>query len=138
MDVEELKQLCGEFPGVQTTLYGDPSNILVYSVGEKKFAYFKTSEPEMWRFSIRVTPERFLELTDIPGIRPARYMGRFHWVTIVHSNALPAQYLVELVAWSYERALHSLSRAARLALRSADILPLPRHSIGIYSDKLKQ
>lgn len=119
MSVEDQKQLCQDFPGVQRTLHADPSNILVYSVGDKKFAYFKTSNPEMGRFSIRVTPDRFLELTDVPGIKPARYMGRFHWVTIVHPKVLPAHYLAELVAWSYERALQSLSKASRTLLIQA-------------------
>ncbi len=116
MGTDELKQMCQDFPGAERTHYAHPSNFLVYAVGDKKFAYFKTSEPEMWRFSIRVTPERFVELTDVPGIKPARYMGRFHWVTIVHPEVLPPDYLSELVAWSYERALHSLSKAARSAL----------------------
>jgi len=30
-------------------------------VGGKKFAYFKTSNPERWRFSVKVTPARFVE-----------------------------------------------------------------------------
>ncbi len=113
MNTDKLKQLCQDFPGAQHTLYQAPSNILVYSVGDKKFAYFKTSDPEKWRFSIRVTPERFLELTDVPGIKPARYMGRFHWVTIVRPEMMPEDYLNELVSWSYERALRSLSKTAR-------------------------
>ena len=116
MGTDELKRMCQGFAGVARTLYGHPSNFLVYAVGDKKFAYFKTSEPEMWRFSIRVTPERFVELTDVAGIKPARYMGRFHWVTIVHPEVLPPEYLRELVAWSYERALQSLGKTARAAL----------------------
>ena len=94
-------------------MYDAPSNILVYAVGDKKFAYFKTSEPEKWRFSIRVSPDRFVELTGMPGIKPARYMGRFHWVTIVNPHSLPAKYLVELIDWSYHKALGSLSRVQR-------------------------
>ncbi|WP_457096695.1 MmcQ/YjbR family DNA-binding protein [Lysobacter sp. P5_B9] len=85
-------------------------NILVYNLGEKTFAYFKTSEPERWRFSVRVTPDRFLELTDMPGVKPARFMARFHWVTIVDVRRMPEAYLTELVTWSYRRALGSLSR----------------------------
>ena len=111
-----LKALCASFPGATAQLYEAPSNILVYAVGDKKFAYFKTSKPEQWRFSIRVTPSRFVELTDVPGIKPARYMGRFHWVTIVNPKCLPADYLAELIDCSYQRALASLSKARRAAL----------------------
>ena len=104
MDVAAVKEHCSAYPGASSTLYGPPSNVLVYYVGGKKFAYFKTSEPEQWRFSIRTTPERFLELTDVPGIKPARYMARFLWVTIVDVGAVPADYLQELIEWSYAKA----------------------------------
>jgi predicted DNA-binding protein (MmcQ/YjbR family) len=110
MDVAALKAHCARYPGAHSRLYADPSNVLVFAVGSKQFAYFKTSEPERWRFSVRVTPDRFLELTDVPGIKPARYMARFHWVTIVDVRSVPQAYLRELVAWSYAKALSGLSR----------------------------
>jgi predicted DNA-binding protein (MmcQ/YjbR family) len=116
MDVKGLKAHCSRFPGATSRVYGPPGNVLVYSVGGKQFAYFKLSDPEMWRFSIRVTPERFLELTDVPGIKPARYMARFHWVTIVDVRSVPERYLKELVGWSYHKALGSLSRAQQARL----------------------
>lgn len=116
MNVEQLKKFCRGFAGTTEKLHGDPSNILVYSVGGKHFAYFKTSEPEKWRFSICVTPERFVELTDVPGVKPARYMARFHWITIVKVQRFPAAYLTELVEWSYQKAFGSLSRSRQRAL----------------------
>nr|WP_255746345.1 MmcQ/YjbR family DNA-binding protein [Lysobacter sp. CFH 32150] len=103
-------------PGATSRLLGHPSNILVYSVGDRNFAYFKTSEPERWRFSIRVSPDRFVELTDIPGIKPARFRARYHWVTIVDVRSVPAAYLAELVEWSYNKALNSLSKRRRIEL----------------------
>lgn len=115
MDVTAVKELCSRFPGASSKLYGSPSNVLVYYAGGKKFAYFKTSEPEQWRFSIRTTPERFLELTDLPGIKPARYMARFHWVTIVDVNTLPTDHLLELIDWSYTKAITRRKKAATRA-----------------------
>ena len=100
-------------------MYGEPYNFLVYSVGGKKFAYFKTSQPERWRFSTRVTSDRFVELTDVPGVKPARYRGRFGWITIVNVSTFPAGYLKELVEWSYQRAFTSLSKAKQHAFRAA-------------------
>lgn len=119
MKLEKLKAFCGEFPGATKTTYDEPSNVLVYSVGGKNFAYFKTSEPERWRFSTRVSPDRFVELTDMPGVKPARYMGRFHWVTIVNVDQFPAAYLTELVTWSYSKALGSLTKSKQLAISSS-------------------
>ena len=119
MNVSQLKRFCRAFPGARETLYEEPYNFLVYSVGGRKFAYFKTSEPERWRFSTGVDPHRFIELTDVPGVKPARYRGRFHWVTIVTVSRFPAPYLQELVACSYARALSSLSGARQAAVRGA-------------------
>lgn len=113
MDIQQVKDFCAQLKGVSVRLYGAPQNVLVYAVADKQFAYFKTSEPERWRFSFRVSPDRFLELTDIPGIKPARYMARFHWVTVVDPATLPAAYLTELIEWSHGKALASLSKARR-------------------------
>jgi len=121
MNVAQLKRFCRAFPHTAETLYGEPYNFLVYSVGGKKFAYFKTSQPERWRFSTKVTVERFIELTDVPGVKPARYRGRFHWITIVDVSSFPASYLRELVEWSYQRALSSLTRTRRAALAPKQI-----------------
>jgi predicted DNA-binding protein (MmcQ/YjbR family) len=119
MNVSQLKEFCRGFPGAIETLYGDPYNFLVYSVGGRKFAYFKTSHPERWRFSTRVASDRFVELTDVPGVKPARYRGRFHWITIVHVSGFPAVYLTELVEWSYQRAFLSLSKTRQIAIRAS-------------------
>lgn len=119
MNVAQLKRHCRKFAGAVETLHGHPSNILVYAVGGKTFAYFKTSDPEQWRFSVRVTPSRFLELTDMPGVKPARYMGRHHWVTIVKVHEFPSPYLVDLVEASYRRALASLGKARQLSISHA-------------------
>jgi predicted DNA-binding protein (MmcQ/YjbR family) len=119
MNVSQLKQFCRKFPNATETLYGEPYNFLVYSIGGRKFAYFKTSLPERWRFSTRVTPDRFIELTDVSGVKPARYRGRFYWITIVTVSSFPAPYLQELVEWSYQWAFASLSRSRQRAIRGA-------------------
>ena len=62
-------------------------------------------------------PDRFIELTDVPGVKPARYRGRFGWVTIVKVHSFPEAYLRELVVWSYQKAFDSLSKAKRFAVR---------------------
>src|SRR5579872_7369523 len=95
MNASQLKRFCRDFPHTTERLYGEPYNFLVYSVGGRKFAYFKTSHPERWRFSTRVSPDRFVELTDVPGVKPARWRGRYHWITIVDVSTFPADYLRE-------------------------------------------
>lgn len=116
MNTDQVKKFCAGLPGAESRLLEDPMNVLVYSVGGKSFAYFKTSEPERWRFSFRASPERFIELTGVPGIKPARWMGRWRWVTVVDVRSVPAAYLRELVAWSHRKALESLSARRRNAI----------------------
>lgn len=116
MDIEQVKNYCQQLAGAEAHEFSAPANVLVYALGKKRFAYFKTSEPEKWRFSIRVSPEQFLALTDQPGIRPARYMARFHWVSIVNVATVPEDYLKELIGNSYLRALRSLSKKAQTAI----------------------
>ena len=118
MNVPQLKKFCRGFPRTTETLYGEPWNFLVYAVGGRKFAYFKTSEPERWRFSVRVTPDRFVELTDVAGVKPARYRGRYGWITIVDVSTFPTGYLKELVGSSYRRALASRSKARQRAVQA--------------------
>lgn len=116
MNVAQLKKFCAALPGAASRLLDEPMNVLVYSVDGKTFAYFKTSQPERWRFSFRASPERFIELTDVPGIKPARWLGRYRWVTVVDVRSVPAAYLRELVEWSHRKALDSLSRKRRSEL----------------------
>jgi predicted DNA-binding protein (MmcQ/YjbR family) len=124
VDTRALKAYCARFPGATSRALDPPYNVLLYEIGGKQVAYFKLSEPEKWRFSFRATPERFLELTGVPGIKPARYTGRFHWITVVDVRSVPADYLRELVAWSYDKALGSLSIARRSkALRNPQSRP---------------
>lgn len=116
MDVAALKRHCRSLPGSVEQRYSDPANILTYAVGGKRFAYFKTSEPERWRFSFKVAPERFLELTDQPGIKPARWLGIHRWITVVDVASVPTAELKSLVAWSYGYAWDRLTRRQRAAI----------------------
>jgi predicted DNA-binding protein (MmcQ/YjbR family) len=120
MNVAQLKRYCRALPRAAETLYGKPWDFLVYEIRGRKFAYFKTSEPERWRFSVKVAPDRFIELTDVPGVKPARYRGRYGWITIVNVSAFPAGYLRELVEWSYRWALVPPGKARRAALLEQD------------------
>ena len=94
--IAELRATCQ----LEQPSHGKPYNFMAYFIGGGKFAYFKTRHPERWRFSARVTPERFLELTDVAGVKPARYRGRFHQITIVDVSRFPEGHLRELVEWS--------------------------------------
>lgn len=130
MDVIQTRAFCATLPGATVTEWGEPANLLAYFVGGKRFAHFKTSAPERWRFSFKVAPERFLELTDQPGIKPARWLGRYRWVTVVDVRAMPDEELRALIHWSYRAALATLSRARRRELAGEAPAPAPARGAG--------
>lgn len=123
MDLQQTQRFCAGLPGATVTEWGEPANLLAYFVGGKRFAHFKTSAPERWRFSFKVAPERFLELTDQPGIKPARWLGRYRWITVVDVRAMPDEELQSLIRWSYRAALATLSRARQREIAGTTMTP---------------
>ncbi|MET1079995.1 MAG: MmcQ/YjbR family DNA-binding protein [Pseudomonas sp.] len=116
MTLDDVSQFCRALPGCAERLVASPGNIQLFEVHGNQFAYYKTSDPERGRFSFRVTPERFLELTDQPGIKPARYMQRFHWITVVDVQSLPDPDLQALIQGSYRMAVERLSKKHQATL----------------------
>ena len=116
MNVEQLKEYCLSLPGSEAKEIAHPGNLLSYSLLGKKFAYFKTSQPEQWRFSLKTLPTMFMELTDQDGFKPARYMGRFYWVSIIDVEMVDENYLKSLIEYSYNFALKSLPKYKQAAL----------------------
>ena len=76
----QLQALCGDWPGVTGDIKWGVN--LVLSVGGKMFAVTPSDGSEGGRLSLKVADERFLELTDQPGIVPAPYLARARWVSI--------------------------------------------------------
>ena len=86
-----------------------------YSVGDRMFAVFGIDAGKALGMSIKVDPERFLELTDIEGIVPAPYLARARWVKFERADALPAAEVKALIARSHALIAAKLTRAAREA-----------------------
>ena len=97
MDLSLVSEYCRSLPGVTTLEKRHPGNTYRFLVDKRGFAYYKTSAPQQGRFSLRTTPERYWELTDQENspypIQPARYMARFHWITIVDVSAIPDDWM---------------------------------------------
>lgn len=74
---------------------------LVYSVGGKMFCVFLLDAGRACTCSFKVDGERFLELTDVPGVIPAPYLARAQWVQVARGHALAAADLDALVRRSH-------------------------------------
>ena len=82
MTHDELEQQCLALPGVQLDLKW--RGMRVFSVaGNRMFALI---DPYQDSLSFKVESASFLGHTDRPGIRPAAYLARAHWISMSASQ----------------------------------------------------
>ena len=108
MSLAPLRKLCGSLPGATRDIKWGADE--VYSVGNKMFAVFFVDGRTTRNVSFKVDPERFLELTDRPGIVPAPYLARAHWVQLQEPDALSADDAKALLARSHALVFSKLTR----------------------------
>ena len=116
MDFEAAKKLCRSFPGAsEDTKWG---NDIVFSVGLKMFAVTDLEVPASG-ISFKVEDERFLELTDRPGIIPAPYLARAKWVYVENAKALSDKEAAILLRRSYELVFAKLTKKLQREISEA-------------------
>ena len=108
MTPEELETLCKEWPGVASSVKWEDD--LVFTVAAKMFAVVGLRGPHTGRLSFKVDYDRFLELTDQPGMIPAPYMARAFWVSIVEPERFSRAETEAFVRRSYELVRAGLSK----------------------------
>ena len=73
---------------------------LCFKVAGKIFAMLSlASVPPSLYF--KCTPERFAELCEVEGIRPAPYVGRYKWVLLERLDILGDEEIEDLIRHSY-------------------------------------
>jgi len=102
MNVDFVRDHCLSFPNAKESLQWGET--LCFKVGGKIFATLSLDEipPHL---SLKTTGERFAELTEIEGIVPARYVGRYKWITLERLNVLSAREVRELIQNSYDMVI---------------------------------
>lgn len=88
----------------------------VASVGGKMFFVLGPHPGPYTGCSFKVDEHRFLELTGLPGLAPAPYAARYHWVAVSDPRALPQAELKALVERSHALVAGKLPKKMRLAL----------------------
>ena len=95
---------CLSFPGVTREEKWDDD--LRFFVGEKLFCMISKTPPH--RISFKCTPRDFHQLICRPGIVPAPYLARYHWVQLKQFDQLPLTELQDLLQQAYDLAVSSL------------------------------
>lgn len=111
MTPARIRAFCHSLPGATYDFKWDVDH--VYSVGGKMFAVVYDAKKGEETVSFKVDHERFLELTDRPGIVPAPYLARAKWVQVKGLRALHEKELKELIARSHALVAAKLTRAVR-------------------------
>ena len=88
----------------------------VFSVGGKMYVILSHEPEQADRVSLAADPERFLELTDVPGITPAPYLARYQWVAVAADAAIGLAALRDLADAAHARVLAKLPAAKRRAI----------------------
>ncbi len=122
MNANELEALCGAWPGVASGVKWEDD--LVFTVAAKMFAVLCLRGQDRDRISFKVDTERFLELTDQPGIVPAHYMARAFWITIVEPERFKLEQIETFVRRSYELVRAGLSKKQQAALTAQETPPV--------------
>lgn len=114
MTVEQLDEMCAGWAGVTRSIKWEVD--LVHSVANKMFAVMCTLGAERGRLSFRVDTERFLELTEQPGMGPAPYMARAFWISVTEPERFTQVELAAHVRRSYELVRANLPKKTQVAL----------------------
>lgn len=116
MNIDWVREYCMSMPQATESLQWDCD--LVFKIGGKMFAALVLEPAKVW-LSFQCTPEEFAELTERPGIIPAPYAARYHWVALETREALSSNELERLLRNSYQRVFEKLPQRTRAALRPA-------------------
>jgi predicted DNA-binding protein (MmcQ/YjbR family) len=113
MNIDWIRDLCLSFP--QTTEQIQWGDDLVFKVAGKIHAVTVLKPAKIW-LCFKVSPEKFAELTERPGIIPAPYLARAKWVALETKDALPSDELAQLLRESYDMVVAKLPKKTREAL----------------------
>lgn len=113
MDIEEVARFCLALPGAREDYKW--GGVRVFSVAETKmFAVMGLAGDDL---SFKVGKELFLGYVDRPGIRPAPYLARAHWVTLGTPFAMGDDELRDLLTRSHQLVVSKLPKIRQAALK---------------------
>lgn len=113
MSPEQAAQFCLQLPGAREDYKW--GGIRVFSVMEKKM--FAVLDLAGAGLSFKVEPELFLGYVDRPGVRPAPYLARAHWVSIAPPYPISAHELRDLLTRSHQLVVSRLPKIRQVGLK---------------------
>ena len=119
MSVDFIREICLSLPNVTEEIQWEDH--LLFKIGGRMFA-ITTLGPVGMRLCVKTTDEKFVELTEIPGVIPAPYMARNKWIALERWDALRRSEIEELVRQSYALIFAKLPKKKQAEL-SVELVP---------------
>ncbi len=112
MTNEQIAAYCLSLPGAREDLKWG-SNRVFSIAGNKMFAILDFMGQ---RLAFKVEPELFLGYVDRPGIHPAPYLARAHWISMAPPFPLGEAELRELLKCSHQLVVRKLPKIRQVGL----------------------
>jgi predicted DNA-binding protein (MmcQ/YjbR family) len=113
MDLDWVREYCLALP--HTTEKVQWEDNLVFKIGGKMYAVVALEPGDPW-LGFKCTPENFVALVERPGIIPAPYLARAHWVSLETSDALSRIEVEHLLSQAYSLIFAKLPKTMQLRL----------------------
>ncbi len=113
MDTSWVRDYCLSLP--HTTEKIQWQDDLVFKVGGKMYAVVALEPGDHW-LSFKCTDEEFADLVERPGILPAPYMARAHWVSLETEDALPHAEIKRLLSQARDLIFAKLPKKTQAAM----------------------
>ena len=110
MDIEGLRKICSELPGVTEDIKW--GHDLVFSIGAKMFCVAGLDQSPT-SASFKVTDEEFDELSTSEHFNPAPYVAKYKWVLIDDISAMSEEKWRHYVKQSYDLVFAKLPAKTR-------------------------
>lgn len=112
MTEEDVARFCLALPGAREDYKW--GGVRVFSIaGNKMFAVFGLTADSL---AFKVDQALFLGYVDRPGVRPAPYLARAHWVSLASLCALGDAELRDLLRRSHQLVVRRLPKKLQPAL----------------------
>lgn len=112
MHIEAVAAFCLGLPGAREDYKW--GGVRVFSIADTKmFALMGLAGDDL---SFKVGAELFLGYVDRPGVRPAPYLARAHWITLSYPFAMGEAELKELLTRSHQLVVGKLSKRRQAGL----------------------
>jgi predicted DNA-binding protein (MmcQ/YjbR family) len=113
MSIDWLREFCLSLP--HTTEQVQWEDDLVFKVGGKMYAVVMLEPGTHW-LSLKCSDEEFVELVERPGVIPAPYLARAHWIALESENAIPHSELQQLLTRAHALVFAKLPTKTQVAL----------------------